>query len=194
MFATGSLAAGARFAAAIAALPGVDEAEPDMDLRPTAVTVRLLTRTAEYYGMSERDVDLARAISAAAHDLGLRGDWTRVQSCLVIPGAADVGAVMPFWQAVLGYERRPDSPEEDLVDTQRRGPAFWLEEMREPSGSAGGGAIHVAVWLPPEHAEARLAAALAAGGRVVRDRGPMWWTLADAAGNEIDISTVRGRD
>ena len=25
-------------------------------------------------------------------------------------------AVMPFWRAILGYEPRPDSPDEDLVD------------------------------------------------------------------------------
>ena len=30
---------------------------------------------------------------------------------------------------------------------------------------------------------------------VVRDEfAPSWWTLADPAGNEADISTVRGRD
>ena len=23
---------------------------------------------------------------------------------------------------------------------------------------------------------------------------PSWWTLADAAGNEVDIATTRGRD
>jgi 4a-hydroxytetrahydrobiopterin dehydratase len=40
-----------------------------------------------------------------------------------------------------------------------------------------------------------VAAAIAAGGRVVRDEfAPMWWTLADAAGNEADISTPKGRD
>jgi 4a-hydroxytetrahydrobiopterin dehydratase len=37
-------------------------------------------------------------------------------------------------------------------------------------------------------------AALEAGGRVVRDVSPSWWTLADAAGNEIDVSTALGRD
>ncbi len=59
----------------------------------------------------------------------------------------------------------------------------------------GGGAIHVAVWVPHEQAEARVAAALAAGGRLVRDAdAPAWWTLADAAGNEADIATTLGRD
>jgi 4a-hydroxytetrahydrobiopterin dehydratase len=101
---------------------------------------------------------------------------------------------MPFWRAVLGYEPRPDSPDEDLVDPNDRGAAFWLESMDEPRPD-GGGAIHVAVWVPEELAEARVAAALAAGGRLVRDDfAPSWWTLADAAGNEADIATVASRD
>jgi 4a-hydroxytetrahydrobiopterin dehydratase len=66
--------------------------------------------------------------------------------------------------------------------------------MKEPRGD-GGGAIHVAVWVPYDQAVARVNAALAAGGRMVRnDFAPSWWTLADAAGNEADISTVRGRE
>jgi len=58
----------------------------------------------------------------------------------------------------------------------------------------GSGAIHVAIWVPYEQAEARVAAALAAGGRMVRDQfAPAWWTLADAAGNEADIATTMSR-
>jgi 4a-hydroxytetrahydrobiopterin dehydratase len=61
--------------------------------------------------------------------------------------------------------------------------------------SDGGGAIHVAIWVPYEQAAARIAAALAAGGRMVRDEfAPSWWTLADAAGNEADIATTMNRD
>jgi 4a-hydroxytetrahydrobiopterin dehydratase len=157
------------------------------------VTVRLLTKRDDWYGMSRRDVEIAGAISDAARDLGLDADPTVVQSFLVVPGAPDTAAVMPFWRAALGFVPRPDSPDEDLVDPQDRLPGFWFEEMQEPRGD-GGGAIHVAIWMPHEQAEARVAAALAAGGHLVRDRAPMWWTLADAAGNEIDISTVKGRD
>jgi 4a-hydroxytetrahydrobiopterin dehydratase len=80
------------------------------------------------------------------------------------------------------------------VDPHDRGPGFWFETMDETRGD-GGGNIHLGVWVPPERAEARVAAALAAGGHVVRDiEAPSWWTLADAAGNEVDIATVRGRD
>ena len=101
---------------------------------------------------------------------------------------------MPFWRAVLGYEPRSDSPDEDLVDPHTIGPSFWFEPMDEPRPD-GGGAIHVAIWVPHDQAEARVAAALAAGGRMVRDEfAPSWWTLADAAGNEADIATTMSRD
>ena len=193
-YATSSLAESARLVTAIAQLAGVEEHRPDIDVRPDGVTVRLLTKSADYYGMGQRDVELARAISAAAHDLGLTGDPSQVQSFLVVPGAANIAEIMPFWQAVLGYDRRPDSPDEDLVDPHLRHPGFWFESMKETRPD-GGGAIHVAVWVNIEEARKRLDAALAAGGRIVRDNyAPAWWTLADAAGNEADISTIETRD
>ena len=193
-FATRSFAHAARLVAAIAELPGVEEHRPDVDVRSDGVTVRLLTKSDDYYGMSRRDVALARGISAAAKKLGLAADASAVQSVLVIPGAPAIGEIMPFWRAALAYEPRPDSPSEDLVDPHTRGPAFWFEQMREPRPD-GGGAIHVAIWVPHDDAEARVNAAIAAGGRMVRDEfAPAWWTLADAAGNEADIATTRGRE
>ena len=193
-FRTGSFAVGARLVQAISELPGVEDHHPDIDVRHDGVTVRLVTFTDDYGGMTRRDLELARQISAAARTLGLAADPSAVQSVLVIPGATARAEVMPFWRAVLGYEPRRDSPAEDLVDPRGRGVPFWFEQMKEPRKD-GGGAIHVAIWLPYERAEARIAAALAAGGRMVRDEfAPSWWTLADAAGNEADIATTKGRD
>jgi 4a-hydroxytetrahydrobiopterin dehydratase len=190
---TRSFAESALLVQAISELPGLERHTPDVDVRRDGVTVRMITITDDYYGMSRLDVDLARQISAAARRLGLSGDPALVQSLLVIPGAAATAEVMPFWRAVLGYERRADTPDEDLVDPRSRGPAFWFERMAEPR--QGGGAIHIAIWVPPEQAEARVAAALAAGGVLVRDQfAPAWWTLADAAGNEADIATTLTRD
>ncbi|MGH2471714.1 MAG: VOC family protein [Candidatus Limnocylindria bacterium] len=193
-FRTGSFAAGARFVQAIGELSGVDELRPDVDVRHDGVTVRMIAFTKDYAGMTRRHVELARQISAVARKLGLSADPAAVQSLLVIPGATARAVVMPFWRAVLGYEPRIDSPDQDLVDPRARGASFWFEQMREPRPD-GGGAIHVAIWVPYEEAEARIAAALAAGGRMVRDEfAPSWWTLADAAGNEADIATTMGRD
>jgi 4a-hydroxytetrahydrobiopterin dehydratase len=192
-FRAGSFAAGAELVRAIGELEGLDDHPPQVDVRSHGVTVRLLTRADDYWGMSDRDVEFARQISAVARRLGVPADPTAVQTLLVIPGAPVTSEVMPFWRAVLGYEPRSDSPDEDLVDPQEFGPGFWFEPMDEPRAD-GGGAIHLAVWVPYEQAEERVAAALAAGGRLVRDDfAPAWWTLADAAGNEADIATTMSR-
>lgn len=191
-FPTDSFAASARFLQAIG--EAELEAPPDVDIRAGGVTVRLITVADDWFGMAQPDIERARQISALARQHGLAADPSSVQSVLLVVGSLANPDVMPFWQAVLGYARRPDSPEEDLVDPADRGPAMWFEEMNEPRGD-GGGAIHLGVWVPYEKAEARVAAALAAGGRLVRDDfAPAWWTLADAAGNEADISTIKNRD
>jgi 4a-hydroxytetrahydrobiopterin dehydratase len=192
-FRTGSLAAGVGLVQAIGTLPGVEDHPPDIDLRQDGVTVRLVTLRDDYMGMSQRDIELARQISAAARELALSVDPSAVQSVLIVPGWTAPAEIMPFWRAVLGYQPRRDSPDEDLVDPHNRGPALWFERMEQPRPD-GGGTVHVAVWVPPDQAQARLAAALEAGGRMVRDTfAPSWWTLADAAGNEVDISTTVGR-
>jgi 4a-hydroxytetrahydrobiopterin dehydratase len=193
-FQTGSFSAGARLVQAIGELPGIDDHAPDIDLRPDGVTVRLVTLTDDFMGMTVADVETAQRISEVARAQGMAADATAVQSFVMIPGAPVAEAIMPFWRAVLGYEPRPDSPDRDLVDPHGRGPGFWFESMDQPR-PGGGGAIHVAVWVPHEQAEARVAAALAAGGRVVRDQyAPAWWTLADSAGNEADVATILQRD
>lgn len=193
-FRTGSFAESAALLQAIAGLDGIADHPPAIDVRRDGVTVRLITTADDWYGPTRRDLELARRISTTARDLGLRGDPSALQSFLVIPGAPDTTAVMPFWRAALGYEPRRDSPDEDLVDPNDRSPSFWFEPMNAPRAD-GGGAIHIAVWVPHEQAEARVKAALAAGGRLVRDEfAPSWWTLADAAGNEVDIATTTGRD
>jgi 4a-hydroxytetrahydrobiopterin dehydratase len=192
-FRTRSFAESARFVQAISELQGVEDHRPGVDVRHGGVTVHMITYTDDYFGPSQRDVELARQISAAARKLSLAAEPSAIQSLLIIPGATNTAEVIPFWRAVLGYEPRRDSPDEDLVDPHDRGPAFWFEQMNEPRDD--GGAIHVAIWVPYEQAEARIAAALAAGGRMVRDEfAPSWWTLADPAGNEADIATTKGRD
>jgi 4a-hydroxytetrahydrobiopterin dehydratase len=192
LFRTATFAAGARLVAAIGELDGAEGHPPDVDLRPGGVTVRLVTCTDGYMGMTTSDLDLARRISALAREQGATPDPSAVQSVLVIVESMAPPAVMPFWRAVLGYVDRPDSPE-DLVDPQGRGPALWFETLGEARPHAGG--IHLAAWVPREQAEARVAAAVAAGGRMVRDQfAPAWWTLADAAGNEADVASIASRD
>jgi 4a-hydroxytetrahydrobiopterin dehydratase len=178
---------------AIGELPGLDDHHPDVDLRWDGVVVRLITVTDDHYGLSGRDVELAREISAVARELGATADPTAVQTVQLTIDALVVPEVMPFWRAVLGYEHRADNPDEDLVDPHSRGASIWFQRMDAPRPQRN--RVHIDVWVPHDQAEARVAAALAAGGRLVSDEhAPEWWTLADAEGNEVDVATWQGRD
>ena len=191
---TTSFETAARLVAAIARLAGVQDHQPDVDVRPDGVTVRLLTTSDDYYGMSRRDVELAAGISGVARDLGLAADTTALQAVgPIVIDALDIPAVMPFWRALLGYEYRADSADRDLVDPRRRGPGVWFQQMDAPREQRN--RMHVAVWVPVEQAEERVAAAIAAGGRVVSDAdAPAGWFLADPEGNEADVATIESRD
>jgi 4a-hydroxytetrahydrobiopterin dehydratase len=192
-FRTGSFAAGAGLVQAIGELAGLEDHHPDVDLRGEGVTVRLITITSDYCGLSEHDLELARRISAVARERGVPADPTALQTVQVSIDALVSGDVMPFWRAVLGYEYRPDSPDEDLIDPRGRGPSIWFQRMDAPRPQRN--RVHIDVWVPHDQAEARIAAALAAGGRLVSDEhAPSWWTLADAEGNEADVATWMRRD
>ncbi|MEU8193455.1 VOC family protein [Microbispora amethystogenes] len=92
---------------------------------------------------------------------------------------------MAFWRALLGYEDRANSPE-DLIDPHRRGAAFYFQQMDAPRPQRN--RVHVDVWVPYDQAEARIAAAIAAGGRLVSDAyAPSHWVLADPEGNEACV-------
>ena len=133
-FRTDSFRASAAFVQAIATLPRMGEPGTGVDVRHDGVTVRLLTQSDDWWGPSTRDVEAARRISAIAREQRLVPDTTAIQDMLIVPGGPDTAAIMPFWRAVLGYELRWDSPEEDLVDAHDRGPAFWFEGVNQPGG------------------------------------------------------------
>lgn len=186
-FRTGSFDAGVRLVQQIGALADAAGHHPDVDLRYSGVTVVLVTH--EIGALSERDLDLARQISGAARDLGIAADPTAVQQVNITIDALVRPRVMPFWRAVLGYRQEGD---EDLVDPQGRGAGVWFQQMDDPRVERN--RIHVDVAVPHDRAAERVAAALAAGGRLVSaEHAPSWWVLADAEGNEACIATWVGR-
>jgi 4a-hydroxytetrahydrobiopterin dehydratase len=187
-FLTGSFAAGVALVDAIGGLAEAAEHHPDVDLRSDGVTVRL--RAHGGGRLSEREVGLAQQISAAARELGAPVDPTAVQIVQVAIDALVLPDVMPFWRAVLGYGEVGD---EDLFDPQFQGPPFWFQQMDAPRPQRN--RIHIDLYVPHDQAEARVAAALAAGGHLVSDENaPGWWTLADAEGNEVDVASWPDRD
>ena len=109
--------------------------------------------------------------------------------------ALDIGAIRPFWKAVMGYtdEAGRSGPADPLVDPVAQGPAIWFQQMDAPRPQRN--RIHFDVSVPHDEAEPRIRAALAAGGTVVSDaHAPAFWVLADREGNEACITTWQGRD
>jgi 4a-hydroxytetrahydrobiopterin dehydratase len=180
-FRTGSLAEGAALVEAICELAGTASRQTDVDLRSKGVTVRLQRDASGE--LTEADLVLAGAISRAARELGLLVDLTGLQTFQIAIDALVIPDVMPFWEAVLGYEHFTDA----LIDPDFEGPTFWFQQMDAPRPQRN--RIHIDLYLPEDQARARIDAAVAAGGRIVYDaHAPGWWTLADPEGNEVDVA------
>jgi 4a-hydroxytetrahydrobiopterin dehydratase len=146
------------------------------------------------------DLRLAARVTAKLGEHGLHtgaGDAVAApQNFEIAIDALDIPAIRPFWQAVTGYVDEPgpsDLPEGALIDPLRRGPAIWFQQMDLPRPQRN--RIHVDVDVPPELAQPRIDAAVAAGGRLTyTDEAPAFWVLADPEGNEACICTWQGRD
>jgi 4a-hydroxytetrahydrobiopterin dehydratase len=83
------------------------------------------------------------------------------------PDAVDVG----FWRAVLGYVPLVD---DNAIDPLGHGSTVWMQEV-DPAKPLQH-AMHIDVSVAHELSEERLAAALAAGGRIVDDsQAPQTW-------------------
>jgi 4a-hydroxytetrahydrobiopterin dehydratase len=195
VFVAGSFAEAAGFVARVADAADAANHHPDVDLRyPGRVHVALTTHAVD--GLTTADLELAGTISSLAASAGLSPEPVAARLEVAID-ALDIDAVRPFWQAVLGYEEWPPRvPGEQvlvLVDPRRIGPAFWFQQMDAPRPQRN--RIHVDVTVPHDAADERVAAAVAAGGRVVSDaRARAFWVLADPEGNEACICTWQDRD
>ncbi|MEV0894886.1 4a-hydroxytetrahydrobiopterin dehydratase [Promicromonospora sp. AC04] len=192
-FTTGSFATGLVLVARIGELAESANHHPDVDLRYGSVTVR--TWSHDIGGLSERDLALARAISAAARNVGVAADVSGLREVAIAIDAVVGPAVQAFWQAVLGHEAQPyrggNTAAGRLLDRDGRQPMFWFQQTDEHREQRN--RIHVDVWVPHDLAEARVAEAVAAGGRLVTDKyAPSWWVLADAEGNEACVCTWQG--
>ncbi|MCD2441434.1 hypothetical protein LQ757_03985 [Agromyces sp. SYSU K20354] len=183
-FRTASLASGTALAAHLAELGGADRLH--VDLRADGLAVRLARDVTE---LVDADLDLARRISATAHEFGAESDPTQVQTVQMAIASKPDDDVRPFWRELFGYaEHGP----EDLVDLQARGMSLWFQEL--PAEKPLRHAFHIDVSVPRAVGRARVEAALAAGGRIADSNVPEWWTLADPAGNKVDIAIWPDRE
>jgi 4a-hydroxytetrahydrobiopterin dehydratase len=180
-FRVGSLAESAALAQAVAEVAGFAGSGGLLTIADDRLTVRL---TRDLWMLEPRHVELARAVSAVASSHGAAADRAAVQEVQLAIAAKADAIDLGFWRAVLGYAPMSD---DNGVDPLGHGTTVWVQELDADKPLQH--AMHVDVSLAREHAEARLAAALAAGGRVVDDSAaPAAWILADRAGNKVCIA------
>lgn len=191
-FSTGDFATGLRLVNAIGEAAEAANHHPDVDLRYPWVHVRLSSH--EVGGITIRDLDLAREISRAAAGVHAEAQTSAVQVLELALDTHDAAEIRPFWAALLGLSLDDGRPDE-VVDTAGHLPAIWFQESeRAEGGQAPSQTWHLDVRVPPEHAEARVRAALEAGGTMVSDaRAPSFWVLADAQGHQACVTTWVGR-
>lgn len=178
-FRAGSIREAAALAEAIAEVPDLEGSGALLTIGDARLTVRL---SRDLWQLEPRHVELARAVSAVAKTHGAVADRASVQEVQLAisskPDAVDVG----FWRAVLGYAPMGDDAGGDPLG---HGSTVWMQELDAAKPLRH--AMHVDVSVAHEHVKGRLAAALAAGGRVVWE-SEEHWTLADRAGNRVDIT------
>jgi 4a-hydroxytetrahydrobiopterin dehydratase len=173
VFRVRSVRAAAKLADEVAQVPGLEGSGTQLTIDDRRLGVRL---TRDLWHLEERHIDLARAVSAVARKHGAVVDRASVQEVQLAiaakPDAVDLG----FWRAVLGYAPASD---DNAVDPLGHGSTVWMQELD------GARPLQHAM-----HAQARLEAALAAGGRIIDESdAPAFWILADRAGNRVCIAS-----
>jgi 4a-hydroxytetrahydrobiopterin dehydratase len=181
VFRAGSLAEAARLAGVVAQVGGFEGSGALLTVADAQLTVRL-TRGLE--AIEPRHIKLARAVSAVAKHHGAVADRAAVQEVQFAVSAKPDEVDLGFWRAVLGYA--PFAPD-NAVDRLGHSSTVWMQQLDEARPLRH--AMHIDVSVAREQIEARLAAALAAGGRIVDDSSaPAAWILADRAGNKVCIA------
>lgn len=180
VFEVDSLAEAVALAGAVAAVVA-EEPAVLMTVGASQLSVRL---TRDVWDLEGRHIDLARAISLIARDHGAQANRAAVQEIQLAIAARPDEIDLGFWQAVLGYSPKA---EDNAVDPLGHGSTVWMQDL-DPAKQLRH-AMHVDVSLAREEAETRVAAAVAAGGRVVVDaEAPRSWILSDRAGNRVCIA------
>ncbi|MGD9960889.1 4a-hydroxytetrahydrobiopterin dehydratase [Nocardioides sp.] len=188
-FATGDFATGLTLAAAIGEAAEEANHHPDLDLRYPHLDVALTSH--DVGGVTQRDLDLARVISALAAEHGVAARPQAVSVLELGLDTADAAAIRPFWLALLDL---PDTDGTDeIIDSSGRLPTIWFQST-EPHETPRQ-RLHVDITVPHDVAERRVAAAVAAGGTLESDsRAPSFWVLVDADGNRACVCTWQDRD
>lgn len=188
----------ARLVSTVAALADEAGLPLGIDVRRTASGQALVVLDSgkDRWEMDEGYEVLAARAQQAARAMGLSADVMAPRFVQIGIDAVDIPAVRAFWRVALGYQEDQRAGITDIVDPRGLNVPLFLQDLdaEDQARRAQRNRIHVDLFLPHDQLQARLEAVLSAGGTVIRDGGPIWWTVADPEGNEIDLTTAVGRE
>lgn len=184
-FATGDFAAGLRFVSAVGEAAEEAGHHPDVTLTYPRVDIALISH--DVGAITDRDVDLARRISAIAADQGVEAGPAELVQVELALDTADRQAIGPFWAALLHGDTAALHDGDVVGDDQV--PLLWFQDT--DAHETPRQRFHLDVWVPAEVAQQRIEAAISAGGRLVDDEAaPAFTVLADAEGNRACVCTT----
>ena len=180
VYKTNTFAEAALFFQGLAQLPEINGTKTQINVVSERVTVRL---TREVWNIESAHIDVARSISKIADSLGVVADPSQVQEVQVAISAKPDSIDLNFWRAVLGYDAMLG---DNAIDPLGNSSTVWMQELNEAKPLKH--AMHIDVSVAREHVEARLAAAVKAGGIIVDEsQAPASWILSDRSGNKVCI-------
>jgi 4a-hydroxytetrahydrobiopterin dehydratase len=199
----GDFGAAARFVAVVGEAGDAIGHHPRVAIGRGHVDLELVTDDAVYRAddgteyvvewVTQQDVDLARQITAIAADHGLAADPGSVSEIELGLDTARSATIAPVWAALLtgsAESQGRGSPSDEVRDATGRVPNLWFDDPDEAREQR----FHVEVYVAPETAQQRIAAAVAAGGTVVDDSNDGLTVIADQDGNRgvvcVDVSAA----
>ena len=140
-------------------------------------------------GADPRFVELAARIQAAARELDLTADPSRLRFVQLGFDAVDVPLVRAFWTTLLGYRHDPRPFVTDIYDPRRINPVLFFQQMdaSDVERRQQRNRIRLVLDVPSDQIQSRIDAGLVAGGQIVGEQRLERYTLADPEGNEVDL-------
>jgi 4a-hydroxytetrahydrobiopterin dehydratase len=195
-------AAGVRFVAAVGQAGTAAGHHPRVTIADGYVELKLSSDDAVYRdgqgtehiveGVTQRDVDVARQITGIAAEQAVKADPASITTIEFALDTAHSATIAPVWAALLtgsteAYGR--ETVGDDVRDATGQVPTLWFQDTDEHETPRQ--RFHIDVWVPADVAEQRIAAAVAAGGKVVdASQAPSFTVIADQDGNRACVCTT----
>lgn len=201
----GDFGTGMRFVAAVGEAGDALAHHPRVTISDGYVDLKLVSDDAIYRDdggsehvvewVTQKDVDLARRITEIAAERAVKADPSSIATIELALDTAHAARIAPVWAALLTGSTEAwgrATVGGDIRDATGQVPNLWFQDTDEHETPRQ--RFHIDVWVPPEMAEQRIAAAVAAGGVIVDDsQAPSCTVVSDQDGNKACVCTTRGR-